>query len=62
MRGPAALDERRPVLRVGDVAGNRDDAVEAGDGALQRLGAAGVDDERPATLGEGVGERAAETA
>ena len=55
-------DERQPVLGVGDVAGNRDDTGEAGDGVLECLGASGVDDEPPATLREGVSEGAAEAA
>ena len=61
----ARLDQRGPVRRVGDVAGQRDDLRalrELGARRLQRLRAARVDDEPPAALGERAGQGAAEAA
>ena len=57
------LDERAAVPVVGDVARERDDLgdrAELAGGALEVGGAAGVEHERPAALGERAGEREAE--
>ena len=63
MRVAGGLDERAPVLRVGDVAGDRDDAGEAArPRGVERVGVARVDDDAPAALGERAGEREAEAA
>ena len=59
------LDQLGAVGGVGDVAGDRDDlaqGAELGRGALQRAGAAGVDDQAPAVAGQGAREREAEAA
>ena len=61
-RVPGSLDEAAPVLGVGDVAGERDDAVEPADSALERISVARVDDEAPAPLGQGAREREPEAA
>ena len=50
------------MLRIGDVARDRDDPVEARDGALESLRVACVHDESPAALGERAGEREPEPA
>ena len=50
------------MLRVGDVARDGDDARELGDGPLERVGVAGVDDEPPAALDERARQREAEPA
>ena len=47
---------------VGDVARDRDDALEAGDRALERIGSPRVDDEPPFALDEGASEGEAEPA
>ena len=60
MRSPAAPTSAAPVLRVGDVACDRKDAVEPGDGPLERSSAARVDDEPPAALCKRAGEGEAE--
>ena len=56
------LDERAPVARIADVAGEGDDVGELRGGGLERPRVAGVDHEPPAALGEGSGEGEAEAA
>ena len=56
-RLPAASTSARRCVGIGDVAAERDDAVEAGRRALERVAVARVDDEPPAALGESAGER-----
>ena len=50
------------MVGVGDVARDRDDAVETADRALERVPVARVDDEPPAALGERAREREPEAA
>ena len=64
MRGPAAATQAAAVPRVADVAGDRDDVgavPQRRDGVLEGGAVAGVDDEPPAAVGQGVGEGEAET-
>ena len=56
------LDERAEVLWVGDVARDRDDALETGNRALERIRSPSVDEEPPFAFDEGVDEGEAETA
>ena len=50
------------MVGVGDVAGDRDHAVETADRALERVPVARVDDEAPAPLDECAREREPEAA
>ena len=61
-RPSGRLHEPAAVLRVGDVARDGDDAVEAGDGALERIAVARVDRQPPAALGQRTREREPEPA
>lgn len=50
------------MLRIGHVARNRDDALEAGDGSLERGRSSGVDDDPPFPLRECADEGEAKAA
>ena len=53
MLASRGLDERVPVARIGDVAGDGGGPGEPRGGGLERPRLAGVDHEPPAALGEG---------